>query len=156
VSLSFGGFAGVDTINDDPGFLTTSMTIEDPVQNRRMMGVARVNLNAKSLEFYTIGPAGGVNFALSPDSQKAFGIESEIGRYQFWQFDLANRRVAKRQEFAGRPRMSLKTSTNGDVLYIYNAGETIDMYDAKTFDLLHTLHLPGDISTALYVVPSRE
>ena len=156
VSLSFGGFAGVDTTNDAPGFLTTSMTVEDPVQNRRMMGVARVNLNAKSLEFYTIGPAGGVNFALSPDNKKAFGIESEIGRYQFWQFDLANRRMAKRQEFAGRPRMSLKTSTNGEVLYIYNAGETIDLYDAKTFDLLHTLHLPGDISTPLFVVPSPE
>jgi hypothetical protein len=155
VSLSFGGFGGVDTIHDEPGFLTTTMTVEDPVQNRRMMGVARVNLNAKSLDFYTIGPAGGVNFALSPDGRHGYGVESEIGRYQFWTFDLAARRVAKRQEFAGRPRMSLKTSTNGKVLYIYNAGETIDYYDADSYELLTTLHLPGDVSTGLIVLPQR-
>lgn len=155
VSLSFGGFGGVDTVNDEPGFLTTSATIEDPVQNRRMLGIARVNLNAKSLDFYTIGPAGSVSFALSPDGKSAFGLESEIGRYQFWAFDLKNRRVAKRQEFEGRPRMSLKTSTNGKVLYIYNAGETIDLYDAETFAPMSTLHLPGDVSTGLIVLPAK-
>jgi hypothetical protein len=156
VSLSFNGFGGVDTVHDEPGFLTTTMTVEDPVQNRRLMGVARVNLNAKTLDFYTIGPAGGVNFALSPDGKQAFGVESEIGRYQLWTFDLQGRRVARRQEFAGRPRMSLKTSTNGKVLYIFNAGETIDLYDADTFQLMTTLHLPGDVSTPLLVVPNRD
>jgi len=156
VSLSFNGFGGVETINDEHGFLTTTMTVDDPVQNRRMMGVARVNLNEKELDFYTIGPAGGVNFALAPDGKRAFGVESEIGRYQLWTFDLAARRVAKRQEFAGRPRMSLKTSTNGEVLYIYNAGETIDLYSASNYDLLHTIHLPGDVSTGLIVLPNRD
>jgi sugar lactone lactonase YvrE len=155
VSLSFGGFGGVDTVHDAPGFLTTAATVEDPVQNRRLMGVARVNLNAKTLDFYTLGPAASVSFALSPDGKSAFGVESEIGRYQFWAFDLKNRRVAKRQEFNGRPRMSLKTSTNGKVLYIYNAGETIDLYDADTFAPLTTLHLPGDVSTGLIVLPPR-
>lgn len=155
VSLAFGGFGGVDTVHDEPGFLTTTMTVEDPVQNRRLMGVARVNLNAKALDFYTIGPAGGVNFALSPDGRHGYGVESEIGRYQFWTFDLAARRVTRRQEFEGRPRMSLKTSTNGKVLYIYNAGDTIDYYDADTYGLLTTLHLPGDVSTGLLVLPPR-
>lgn len=156
VSLSYNGFGGVDTVHDEPGYLTTTMTVEDPVQNRRLMGIARVNLNEKTLDFYTVGPAGGVNFALSPDGKNAFGVESEIGRYQFWTFDLENRRVTRRQEFAGRPRMSLKTSTNGKVLYIYNAGETIDLYDAESYALLTTLHLPGDVSTGLIVLPNRE
>lgn len=153
VSLSFNGFGGVDAVQDEPGFHTTTMTIEDPIQNRRMMGVARVNLNARTLDFYTIGPATGVNFALSPDGKSAFGVESEIGRYQLWTFDLEGRRVAKRQEFPGRPRMSLKTSTNGKVLYIYNAGETIDLYGAEDYAHLTTLHLPGDVSTGLLVLP---
>jgi len=153
VSLSFNGFGGVDAVQSEPGFYTTTMTVDDPIQNRRMMGVARVNLNAKTLDFYTIGPATGVNFALSPDGKSAFGVESEIGRYQFWTFDLEGRRVAKRQEFAGRPRMSLKTSTNGKVLYIYNAGETIDLYGADDYAHLTTLHLPGDVSTGLLVLP---
>lgn len=156
VSLSFNGFGGVDTIHDEEGYLTTTMTVEDPVQNRRMMGIARVKLNEKELDFYTVGPSAGVNFALSPDGRSGFGVESEIGRYQLWTFDLQNRRVARRQEFAGRPRMSLKSSTNGKVLYIYNAGETIDLYDAETYALLTTLHLPGDVSTGLIVLPNNE
>ena len=37
------------------------------------------------------------------------------------------RKLVGRTEFKGRPRMSLKTSSNGKVLYIYNAGDTIDL-----------------------------
>ena len=153
VSVSFGGFGGVDTVNDETGYLTTTLTVEDPVQNRRMMGVARINLAKKDLEFYTLGPAGGVNFALAPDRKRAYGLESAVGRYQFWTFDLDQRRVISRAEFEGRPRMSLKTSSNGRLLYIYNAGETIDIYDGGSYKYLRTITLPGDVTTQFYVVP---
>jgi hypothetical protein len=153
VSLSFGGFAGLDTTNDEPGFVTTTMTVEDPVQHRRMMGVARINLTKKDLEFYTIGPAGGVNFVLAPDRKHGYGLESSIDRYQFWTFDLDQRRVTSRAEFEGRPRMSLRTSSNGRLLYIYNAGNTIDMYDATSYKYQRTVTLDGDMTTQFYVVP---
>ena len=153
VSISFGGFAGLDNTNDEPGFLTTTMTVEDPVQHRRMMGVARINLAKKDLDFYTIGPAAGVNFVLAPDRKHGYGLESNIDRYQFWTFDLDQKRVTSRAEFAGRPRMSLKTSSNGRLLYIYNAGNTIDMYDAATYKYLRTVTLDGDVTTQFYVIP---
>jgi len=153
VSLSFGGFGGLDTTNDEPGFLTTAMTVEDPVQHRRMMGVARINLAKKDLEFYTIGPSGGINFVLAPDRKHGYGLESGIDRYQFWTFDLDQRRVTSRAEFAGRPRMALKTSSNGRLLYIYQAGATIDVYDASTYKYLRTITLDGDMTTQFYVVP---
>jgi hypothetical protein len=153
VSVTFGGFAGLDTVNDEPGFLTTTMTVEDPVQHRRMMGIARINLTKKDFEFYTLGPAGGVNFALAPDRKRGYGLESAVGRYQFWTFDLERRRVVSRAEFEGRPRMSLKTSSNGRLLYIYNAGDTIDIYDGSSYRYLRTIVLPGDVTTQFYVVP---
>jgi DNA-binding beta-propeller fold protein YncE len=153
VSVSFGGFGGLDTVNDEPGYLTTTLTVEDPVQHRRMMGVARINLSKKDLEFYTLGPAGGVNFALAPDRKRGYGLESSVGRYQFWTFDLDKRRVVSRAEFDGRPRMSLKTSSNGRLLYIYNAGDTIDIYDGASYRYLRTITLPGDVTTQFYVVP---
>jgi hypothetical protein len=155
VSASFGGFGGLDTVNDEPGFLTTTLTVEDPVQHRRMMGVGRIDLVKKDLDFYTIGPAGGVNFVLAPDRKRGYGLESAIGHYQFWTFDLDQRRVISRAEFDGRPRMSLKTSTNGRILYIYNAGNTIDYYDAATYKYLRTLTLDGDVTTGFYVVPRQ-
>ena len=153
VSVSFGGFGGLDTVNDEPGFLTTTMTVEDPVARRRMMGVARIDLAKKDLEFYTLGPAGGVSFAMAPDRKRAYGLESSVGRYQFWTFDLERRRVVSRAEFDGRPRMSLKTSSNGRLLYIYNAGDTIDIYDGASYKYLRTITLPGDVTTQFYVVP---
>ena len=156
VSMTFGGFAGLDTVNDEPGYLTTTLTVEDPVQHRRMMGVARINLSKRDLEFYTLGPAGGVNFALAPDRKRGYGLESSVGRYQFWTFDLDKRRVISRAEFDGRPRMSLKTSSNGQLLYIYNAGDTIDIYDGSSYKYLRTITLPGDVTTQFYVVPRTQ
>ena len=155
VSVSFGGFGGLDTTNDEPGFLTTTLTVEDPVQHRRMVGVARIDLVKKEMDFYTVGPAGGVNFVLAPDRKHAYGLESAVGRYQFWTVDLEQRRVISRTEFEGRPRMSLKTSTNGKVLYIYNAGNTIDLYDAATYKYMRTITLDGDVTTGFFVVPRQ-
>jgi hypothetical protein len=153
VSVSFGGFAGLDNVYDEPGFLTTTLTIEDPVQHRRMIGLARIDLNKKELDFSMLGPAGGVSIVLAPDRKHAYGLESAIGRYQFWTIDLEQRRVTSRAEFEGRPRMSLKTSSNGKLLYIYNAGHTIDLYEAATYRYLRTIELDGDVTTGFYVVP---
>ena len=155
VSVSFGGFGGLDTVNDEPGFLTTTLTIEDPVQHRRMIGVARIDLNKKDLDFYTLGPAGGVNIVLAPDHKHAYGLESAVGRYEFWTIDLEQRKITSRAEFAGRPRMALKTSSNGKLLYIYQAGHTIDLYDAATYKYLRTIELDGDVTTGFFVVPRQ-
>jgi hypothetical protein len=142
-----------DTINDEPGFYTGLFTIQDPVQNRRVMGIGRVNLSAKTVEFSAMGPSTNVGFTMAPDRKTAYGIASEIGKYEFWKFDLVSKRVVERHEFAGRPRMSLRTSSNGKVLYVFNAGETIDLYDATTFKYMKTIHLPGDHTTDLFIFP---
>jgi hypothetical protein len=155
VSVSFGGFGGLDTVNDQPGFLTTTLTIEDPVQHRRMIGVARIDLNKKDLDFYTLGPAGGVTIVLAPDHKRAYGLESAVGRYEFWTIDLEQRKITSRAEFAGRPRMAMKTSSNGKLLYIYQAGNTIDLYEAATYKYLRTIELDGDVTTGFYVVPRQ-
>lgn len=155
VSVSFGGFGGLDTVNDQPGFLTTTLTIEDPVQHRRMIGVARIDLNKKDLDFYTLGPAGGVTIVLAPDRKHAYGLESAVGRYEFWTIDLEQRKITSRAEFAGRPRMAMKTSSNGKLLYIYQAGNTIDLYEAATYKYLRTIELDGDVTTGFYVVPRQ-
>ncbi len=155
VEEGFGAFefGQTDATNDEPGFYTAMFQVQDPVQKRRMMGVGRVNLAAKKVDFYTLGPATQVGFTMAPGRKKAYGLFNEIGHYEFWTFDLDGRKVAARTEFAGRPRMSLKTSTNGKVLYIYNAGNTIDLYEADTFKFMKTITLDGDVTSDLFVVP---
>jgi len=143
-----------DLFNDEPGFYTGIFNVSDPVQHRRMMGIARVNLAEKKVDFYTIGPSTGVSFAMAPNRKVAYGLFEEIGRFEFWKFDLEHRKFAGRAEFKGRPRMGLKTSSNGKVLYIYVAGNTIDLYDAETYQYLRTITLDGDMTTELFVFPS--
>lgn len=143
-----------DAFNDEPGFYTGIFNVSDPVQHRRTMGIARVNLAAKSVEFYALGPSTPVSFAMAPDRKTAYGLFEDIGRYEFWKFDLEHRRFAGRTEFRGRPRMGLKTSSNGKVLYIYVAGNTIDLYNAETYQYLRTITLDGDMTTDLFVLPT--
>ena len=147
-------FGSRDVMNDEPGFYTALFNVSDPVQHRRMMGIGRVNLAAKSVDFYTLGPSTGISFSMAPGRKVAYGLYEDIGRYEFWKFDLEHRKFAGRTEFKGRPRMGLKTSSNGKVLYIFVAGNTIDLYNADTYEYMRTITLDGDMTTDLFVLPS--
>ena len=146
-------FGPVDDFNEDPGFLTGLFTIQDPVQNRRIMGLGRVNLVAKSIDFTPIGPAEGVGFSLAPDRKRGYGLMQQIGRYEFWAFDVEQRKLVSRTEFAGRPRMALRVSSNGKLLYVFQAGATIDVYDAASYKLLRTVQMNADQTTNLFILP---
>ncbi|WP_420449993.1 hypothetical protein [Candidatus Palauibacter sp.] len=134
------------------GVYTGLFRMTDPLQNRRLMGIATVDLAAQDVDFHPIGPDEGVSFVLSPDGTKGYGLKSEIGHYEMWKFDLEGRRVAGRVTFAGRPRMLLMPSADGEKLYVYNAGSTIDVYDEETFEFLRTVTLDADM-TSVVVVP---
>ena len=142
-----------DLINEEPGFFSGIFRIHDEIQDRDLMGIARIDLPNRDLDFYTLGPDEQVSFSLAPGRKRAYGLSSEIGRYEFWTFDLENRRLADRRTFEGRPRMALQVSTNGQVLYIYQAGRTIDLYDADSYAYLRTLALDGDMTTDLIILP---
>ena len=146
-------FGPSDDVNDDPGFFTGLFTMQDPVQNRRIMGIGRVNLAAKTIDFSPIGPAEGVSFAMAPDRKRGYGLLQQIGRYEFWAFDLEAKKLLNRTPFEGRPRMQLRVSSNGKLLYIFQAGATIDVYEASTYKYLRTIQMEGDQTTGLFILP---
>ena len=145
-----GGGFGAD-IYEEPGFYTSLFRVTDPVNRRQLMGVARLDLVNRTQEWYPLGPSGPVSFTLAPGRQRAYGLRSEIGNYEFWTFDLANRRVENKVPFRGRPRMGLIVSSNGSQLYIGVAGSTIDRYDARTFELLGTFDMRADMTRWILV-----
>ena len=131
---------------EEPGFFTGLVRITDPINHRRMIGIARVDLAEKDLEFYTLGPNVPVDrFTLAPGGRKAWALYSEVGRYEFWAIDLEERRVTHREIIEGRPRMGLTASTNGELLYVHVAGNTIDIYDSETYEYLETVDVGGDM-----------
>ena len=149
--FSFG--FGVDR-NEEPGYFTNLFRVSDPVQNRRLMGIARINLAERDVDFYTLGPDEPLSsFSLAPDRRKAYAVLKRIGHYEIWTFDLEGRRVEQRQVVEGRPRMSLAVSTNGRLLYVHQAGATIDLLEASTYRYLRTISLDGDM-TNLFLVPN--
>ena len=147
------GFS-TDLIYEEPGFFTNLFTLHDEAQDRDLMGIARIDLPNREVDFYTLGPSRGIQFALAPGRRTAYGLQSSIEGYEFWTFDLEQRSIGNRRQVAGRPRMALDVSTNGEVLYISSAGNTIDFYEAASFDYLDTLALDGDMTSGLIVIPS--
>ncbi len=131
---------------EESGFFTGLVRMTDPINNRRMMGIARVNLAEKEMDFYTLGPSEPVGrFALAPGGKKAWALYDEVGHYEFWALDLEEGRVTHREPFQGRSRMGLAVSTNGKYLYIHVAGNTIDVYDSETYEQLKTVDVGGDM-----------
>jgi len=132
---------------DEEGIATSLFRMTDPVQNRRIMGIAKVRLSEKEVSFFTLGESRPVgNFTLAPDGNKAYGLleQGNIAEYEFWEFDLINQRVSRRVPFEGRPRMTLGVSADGERLFIYNAGNTIDIYDSATFEYLKQIVFDED------------
>lgn len=148
-------FGQVDDFNEDPGFFTGLFTIQDPVQHRRIMGLGRVNLVGKSIDFTPIGPAEGVGFAMAPDRKRGYGLMQQIGRYEFWAFDVQQRKLTSRTPFEGRPRMAMRVSSNGRLLYVFQAGATIDVYDSTSYQLLRTIEMTADQTTNLFILPRK-
>ncbi len=140
------------SVYEDRGFSTGLFRTSDPINRRTLMGVARVDLANRTVDFYSLGPSEGVGFTLAPGRRKAYGLRQQVGNYQFWVYDLENRRVERRVEFDGRPRMGLSVSTNGSLLYVHTAGATIDVYDAETLQFVRTATYRADM-TGLVIVP---
>ena len=138
---------------DEPGVSTGLFRMTDPIQNRAMLGIATVRLSDKQADFYTLGPAEPLRgFAVAPGGRKAYSLYSDVGQYEFWEFDLAGRRMVGRHPFAGRPRMGLQVSADGSKLYVFVAGNTIDVYDSATFELLRTVSFDEDMTLRNVVV----
>ena len=138
---------------DADGVATGLYRVTDPAQNRRMMGIAQVRLSEKEVDFFTVGdPQSMRGFALAPGGEMAYSLLSEVGRYEFWEFDLVGKKLARRHEFAGRPRIGIRVSADGEKLYIYVAGNTIDVYDRATFEFMRSVTFDEDMA-GVVVIP---
>ncbi|MEO6222281.1 MAG: hypothetical protein ABIP90_03460 [Vicinamibacterales bacterium] len=150
--VTFGGF---DPFSETPGIYTGLFTMNDPLQNRRMLGIGRVDLAKKKIDFRPIGPAKPLSWAISPDRKRAYGLFQDIGEYEFWTIDVDNGTVLQRLAFPGRPRMSNRVSSNGNIIYIYTAGNTIDYYDVNTLRKLRTMTLETDMTSFTLLPPKK-
>ena len=151
----------------DPAIMTSSFISTDPIVHRSVFGIARIDLDKRKFEFHPVGPVGGMpgagwsvssSLQVTPDRKTGYAIavEGEHGNRvtQFLVFDMEKLKLVKRKEFAGRTRFSFAISSTGKQLYIYGAGNTIEVFDADTLTLTKTIEVNGDMTSSLAVVIS--
>jgi DNA-binding beta-propeller fold protein YncE len=157
--MGAGSLGSQEDAYENPSFFTALFTIQDPVAERRIVGVGRVDLAKRSVDFIPIGPSPEdlrLSFAVSPDHKRGYILAQNIDDYQMWLVNIDTGTVDKKIPFDGRPRMAIQVSTSGQVLYIYEAGRTIDLYQASDFKYLRTITMDTDMPySGFHVVPAR-
>jgi len=147
-----------DDPHDAPGMMTAIFNSSDPIVHKRMWGVARIDLNTRKIDFTPVGPAvqGMMGLRLSPDRKTGYTvtISGEHGDRltEFVIIDMVNPKIVKRAAFAGRTRFTLGLTTDGKNIIIYGAGNTVEMYDSKTLQLVKDLDVAADMTTPLIAV----
>ena len=141
-----------------PGMHTSIFNSSDPIVHNRVFGLARLNLATREVNYNPIGPApaGMAGIQVTPDKKFAYTIVAN-GAFgnkscEFWAFDLATNRLARKAEAPCRTRFSFGMSSDGAKLYIYGAGYDIEVYDTATLKLEKTWDLQNDITYAGIVV----
>jgi WD40 repeat protein len=145
--------------NEPAGKLTGIFETSDPYVHRRIFGIADVDLSTMSFELTPVGPADAnmQPMMLTPDRKLGYTV-AVYGTHgdrvtEFWVFDMATKKVINRRQFLGRTRLNFGMTADGTKLMIYNAGFQIELYDAKTLELVKTIDLEGDTTSNLIVMP---
>ena len=144
-----------DDTFDPQGTVTSLFEMQDPVMHRPMLVVGQVNLAAKTVETFPLGPvpqADGYSFHVSPDRKTAHVLLAEIGRHQLWTIDMTSHQITSRVDVPTRTRMQMRASSNGQALYIYEAGRTIEVYSADAKTKLRTIELDSDMMYATFTI----
>ncbi len=166
IELSRPAFPGMESIflspaddpHDAPGMMTAIFNSTDPIVHKRMWGIAHLNLSTRKIDFTPIGPAvqGMTGLRLSPDRKTGYTvtISGEHGdrHCEFVIIDMTGPRIVKRATFAGRTRFSLGLTSDGKHIIIYGAGNTIELYDAQTLQLVKDIDVAADMTTSLVPV----
>src|SRR5262249_21682671 len=141
--LGRGSLGPEEDAYEDPTFFTSLFTVEDAVQKRKILGIGQINMAKRSVEVVPPFPApeGRLNLAITPDRKRAFILYQVIDNYQMIIVDMTTHKTVQKIQFDGRPRMQVRTSTNGKAVYIMEAGNTIDVYDAADFKFNRTITL---------------
>jgi WD40 repeat protein len=149
----------IEDPNEPKGKVTGIFETSDPYVHRRIFGIADVDLENMSFDLTPVGPADANMLPMMTTPDRKLGYTVAIyGTHgdrvtEFWVFDMATKKVINRRQFLGRTRLNFGMTADGSKLMIYNAGFQIELYDAKSLELLKTIDLEGDTTSNLVVMP---
>jgi DNA-binding beta-propeller fold protein YncE len=144
---------------DTPNTVTSVFTSVDDVVHKGTLGMATMDLTTRKVEYFPIGPLlPMMGFLLSPDHKFGYSImpmNSGANRStEWWVWDIATHTVIKKKEFDSRPTFRFSVGGDGSKLYVYGAGSTVEVFDAKTLESKKVIYLNKDTTTNL-IMASR-
>jgi DNA-binding beta-propeller fold protein YncE len=144
---------------DTPNTVTSVFTSVDDVVHKGTLGMATMDLTTRKVQYFPIGPLlPMMGFLLSPDHKFGYSImpmNSGANRTtEWWVWDIETHTVIKKKEFDSRPTFRFSVGGDGSKLYVYGAGSTLEVFDAKTLESKKVIYLNKDTTTNL-IMASR-
>jgi hypothetical protein len=149
-----------DDPNDDPQIVTSVFTSVDPIVHKETLGMARLDLMTRKVDYTPLGPAFPmVGFALTPDRKLGYSLmvtgAGANRRTEWWVWDVASHRVIRKEECPARPNFRFGMSSDGTKLLVYGSGSTIEFHDTKTLKATKMLYLNKDTTTNLIILAGK-
>ncbi len=146
-----------DDPNDLPDEVTSIFTSVDPIVHKETLGMAKINLNTRKVDYQPIAPAFPmVGFNLTPDRKTGYSLMiNRTGgnrEAEWWVWDIASQRVVKKVPVPARISFRFGMSSDGKTLFLYGAGSSIEFFDANTLQSTKMLYLDKDTTTNLIVM----
>ena len=151
--------AASDDPYDAPDSVTSVFTSVDSIVHKGTLGIAKIDLTTRKVDYFPIGPLLGMNgFLLSPDRKRGYSVMPKIGaganrETEWWVWDIENHKVIKKKDFDTRPTFRFAVSSDGKKLYLYGAGSTLEVWDAETLEARKLIYLNKDTTTNLVTLP---
>ena len=149
----YGPYRGLNLTETERGTFYGIYRTTDPVLEKSVFGVAKLDLFAKKVSTFELGPELRVGrFALSPDKTRGYaGIKDIVA------IDMENQKVLVRKKGfeQGRTNNSMIVSHDGSKLYISGVGDSMYIYDAATLELIKTVFAGGDFMMPPVEIPSQ-
>jgi len=150
-AAGYGGIRAMGMALLSPSVFWGAYQTTDPLLERDLWGIARLDLIEKKVDTFELGPALNVSyFTLSPDGKYGFAGLSDLAV-----IDMESRRVIAHKEGfeRGRTNMALIVSADGSKLYVTGVGNAIDVYDIATLSKTRSIFVGADITSPALALP---
>jgi len=151
--------AASDDPFEAPDSVTSVFTAVDPIVHKGTMGVAKIDLATRKVDYFPIGPTLPMSsFMLSPDRKRGYSVMPKIStggnrESEWWVWDLQNHKVIKKKSLDARPTGTrFAVSSDGRKLYFYG-NATLEIFDAETLESTKIMYLNKDTTTNLITLP---
>jgi len=151
--------AASDDPFEAPDSVTSVFTAVDPIVHKGTMGLAKIDLATRKVDYFPIGPTLPMSsFMLSPDRKRGYSVMPKIGtggnrESEWWVWDLQNHKVIKKKSLDARPTGTrFAVSSDGKKLYYYG-NATVEIFNAETLESSKVMYLNKDTTTNLITLP---